>query len=364
MTSALQGPFAIGTRHDPHAQIGQARQAPVLLHSLSLFREVFEKIYAHRTISTVVEIGVESGQVSGVYAELGAKRVYCVDPLPSDDLRRVLGQNDALELVEKPSPQVLPELPVADLYVIDGDHNYATVRGEVGWVLQHARDAVVVLHDVAWPCSRRDFYYEPSFVPETERHPANGDGPTVWQDGLTPAGFHGAGAFLCAVDAGGERNGVLTAVEDALAEFGDEQWQLEIIPAVFGVGVLVRRSEETAALIEEIRAYSRSPLLGALENNRIALYTRVLELQYEAAAHLAEADRMAQKLAVQRQEIDELTVRLTALIASAAERNEPPRAPRRRKTVEDRLARARRRIGGRVWRAGAALLGQDGAPLG
>jgi hypothetical protein len=364
VTSALGGPFAVGTRTDPHAQIRQARQAPVLLHSLSLFREVFEKIYAHRKIATVVEIGVESGQVSGIYTELGADRVYCVDPLPSDELRRVLGENDALELVERPSPAVLPDLPVGDLYVIDGDHNYATVRGEVGWILQNAPDAVVVLHDVLWPCSRRDFYYQPSFVPEDQRHPATAEGPTVWQDGLTAAGLVGAGAYLCAVDAGGERNGVLTAVEDAMQEFGGDQWELEIIPAVLGVGVLVRRTDETLALLDEIRAYSRSPLLGALENNRISLYTRVLQLQYEASAHRVDADQMAQRLADQHQQIEELNGRLTALIESAGHQTPPPRAPRRRSTVEDRLARARRNVGGRVRRAAAALLGRDGVPLG
>lgn len=348
MTSALGGPFAIGTRDDPHAQIRQARQAPVLLHSLSLFREVFETIYGHRKISTVVEVGVESGQVSGVYTELGADRVYCVDPLPSDELRRVLAQNDALELVERPSPQVLAELPLADLYVIDGDHNYATVRGEVDWILANAPDAVVVFHDLMWPCGRRDFYYQPSRLPEADRHADTTDGPTVWHDQVTPAGFVGAGAFTFAVEAGGERNGVLTAVEDALDAAADPGWQLEIIPAVFGVGVLMRRTEQTAELLEVVRRYSGSRLLAAMENNRLALYTRILQMQYEAVAWADEADGLAETVAAQRRQLDELTRQLDHVLTEPARRREEAR--RRRPSQ-----RARRLVGRQVRKIAALL---------
>jgi hypothetical protein len=306
VTSTEVRPSWGGTRNDPHAQARAARSAPVLLHSLSLFREVFEQVYAHRTIRTVVEVGVETGQVSGIYTELGAERVYCVDPFPSDELRASLAANDKLELVEKFSPAALAELPVADLYVIDGDHNYATVRGEVDWILANAPDAVIVFHDLMWPSGRRDFYYQPTTLADEDRHPDTEEGPTVWHDGITPAGFIGAGAFTFATEAGGERNGVLTAVEDSLQNADDQTWQLEIIPAIFGVGVLVRRSEETAALLDAVRAYSGSGLLAAMENNRIALYTRVLQMQYEAAAHAAEADRMAETIAAQHLEIQRL----------------------------------------------------------
>lgn len=318
MTSTLEGnvgadtmggerPAWLGSRSQPHAQEQAARSGPLLLHSLSLFREVFEEIYAHRPISTVVEVGVETGQVSGIYAELGASRVFCVDPFPSDSMRAALTENDKLELVEKYSPECLAELPVADLYVIDGDHNYATVRGEVDWILANAPDAVVVFHDVMWPCGRRDFYYQPSRLAEEDRHPDSDEGPTVWHDGLTPAGFIGAGSFTVAVEAGGERNGVLTAVEDSLAAAEDPSWQLEIIPAIFGVGVMMRRTDRSEALLEIIRRYSGSRLLGKLENNRLALYTRVLQLQFEAVAYAADADRFAETIAFQQRRIEELT---------------------------------------------------------
>jgi cell division protein FtsB len=296
-----------GTREDPHAQARAARRTPLLLHSLSLFREIFEIVYAHHRISTVVEVGVESGRVSGIYAELGASAVYCVDPTPTDALRAALAENDALHLVEDRSPGVLADLPVADLYVLDGDHNYATVRAELDWVLANAPEAVVVLHDLLWPCSRRDQYYLPSMLAPEDRHPASSEGPTVWHDELSRAGFVGLGAFTAAQEAGGERNGVLTAVEDALTE----DWELAMIPAVFGVGVVTRN----AALLRALAPYRDSKLLSTMENNRIALYTRVLQMQFEAVAHAGNADVMAETIASQRRDIERLTAEAADLRA-------------------------------------------------
>jgi hypothetical protein len=356
VTSTEVRPFWGGTRNDPHAQEREARTAPVLLHSLSLFREVFEEIYARRAISTVVEVGVETGQVSGIYTELGAERVFCVDPFPSDELRASLAANDKLELVEKFSPAALAELPIADLYVIDGDHNYATVRGEVDWILANAPDAVIVFHDLMWPCGRRDFYYQPTGLSDAEVHADSDEGPTVWHDGLTPAGFIGAGSFTVAREAGGERNGVLTAVEDALSAADDPSWQLEIIPAIFGVGVLVRGTDDTADLLEAIRRYSGSRLLAAMENNRIALYTRVLQMQYEAAAHAGEADRLVEQIAAHRIEFEGLAEQLRRRVEeSEAQRARAVRAEADLEVYRRRLVARARRVAGRQLRRIASL---------
>lgn len=299
------GAAVTGSPEDPHAQARAARGQPLLLHSMSVFRELFETIFRCREVGTVVEIGVESGQVSSLYADLGAT-VYCVEPSPGDELRAVLAEDPRLNLVEGLSPAVLGELPVADLYVLDGDHNYAVVRGELAWVMENAPDAVVVLNDVLWPCGRRDCYYQPSPLPPEDRHPVTQEGPTVWHDAVTPAGFVGESAFMFAAHAGGERNGVLTAVEDALGEIGDD-WRLEIVPAVFGVGILTRANAPgTEEIIEALRPLISSRLLAALENNRIALYTRVLQLQYEAMARKDDTGRLAEIVNSQQREIARL----------------------------------------------------------
>ncbi|MEU6036220.1 class I SAM-dependent methyltransferase [Actinomadura sp. NPDC047616] len=286
---------------------------------MSVFRELFELVFAHRQVAAVVEVGVESGQVSAVYADLGAT-VYCVEPNPDERLREFLSAHPRLNLVEGTSPEVLGELPAADLYVLDGDHNYAVVRRELAWIMEHAPDAVVVLHDVLWPCGRRDFYYQPSPLPPSDVHDSTRDGPTVWHDEVTPAGFVGDGAYTVATHAGGERNGVLTAVEDALADDGAD-WRFEIVPAVFGFGVLARDGVPgTAELFAALRPYTSSALLAAMENNRIALYTRVLQLQYEARSHADDANRLAETIAAQQREIERLRGELDRANAEIATR--------------------------------------------
>ncbi|MFD0901025.1 class I SAM-dependent methyltransferase [Actinomadura sediminis] len=294
-----------GTREEPHRQARLAREQPLLLHSMSIFRSLFEAIARCRPIGTVVEVGVESGRTSSVYADLGAT-VHCVDPNPTDELRAVLDGDPRLHLVEGRSPDVLRELPVADLYVLDGDHNYAVVRGELAWIMKNAPDAVVALHDVLWPSGRRDTYHQPSPLAADDVHPSTDGGPTVWHDGVTPVGFAGLGDYTVATHAGGERNGVLTAVEDALTEGGGD-WRFEIVPAVFGLGVLARSGSPGAAeIFAALRPYTSSDLLAAMENNRIALYTRVLQLQHEAEARTEDATRMAETIAAQQREIKRL----------------------------------------------------------
>lgn len=320
-----RGEEMTGSREDPHRQARAARELPMLLHSMSVFRELFALVFDCREIGTVVEVGVESGQVSSVYADLGAT-VYCVEPSPDDTLRAVLDSDPRLNLVEEHSPAALDGLPTADLYVLDGDHNYAVVRAELDWIMKNAPDAVVVLHDVLWPSGRRDFYYQPSTLPPEDVHPNTADGPTVWHDEVTPAGFVGKGAFTAATHAGGERNGVLTAVEDAVAENGGG-WRLEIVPAVFGFGVLARDGAPGAdRIFASLRPFTSSSLLATMENNRIALYSRVLQLQYEAVSRADDANRLAETIAVQQQKIEQLRAELGR--ATAGVRSRPSAAER------------------------------------
>ncbi|OZG25860.1 hypothetical protein BH683_027335 [Williamsia sp. 1138] len=287
-----------GDRNDPHVQARAARQAPLLLHSLTLFSEVIGRIFGAAQPRTVVEVGVESGGASSIYLDHGAESVYCVEPVPTDEMRETLGNNPDLHLVEGFSPAVLAEIPSGDVYVVDGDHNYATVRGELDWILANAPDAIVILHDLLWPWGRRDLYYNAAGLDAADVHDHGAEGPTIWHDDVTAAGFVGLGQFTAAVDAGGERNGVLTAIEDALAADPARRHELALVPAVFGLGVIypttdVDKAERLRTVLEP---YNGSPLLAAMENNRVALYTRVLAMQYEMAAGAIDRDDLAYRV--------------------------------------------------------------------
>src|SRR5207244_7856955 len=118
-----------------------------------------------------------------------------------------------------------------------GDHNHWTVTRELEAIYTDGRTPVAILHDVGWPCARRDQYYSPDRLPPEGVHPHSySKGRVPGRSELSRSGFGGAGEFAVALEEGGERNGVLTAVEDFLE--GHAELRYAHIPAVFGLGVI------------------------------------------------------------------------------------------------------------------------------
>lgn len=276
----------LDSRDDPDGQARLAREAPILLHSLSEFAPLIEPLLAAVAPERVIEIGGETGQGAAAYLEAGAGEVVCVDPAPSEELVERARDEARLTLVRERSPGCIPSLPRSNFWAIDGDHNYATVRAELEAILARAGsdgEQLILLHDVLWPWARRDLYYDPSALDAGAAHSHSWEtGPSVFSESLTPSGFVGMGQYAVASEAGGERNGVRTAVEDVLEEL--PQLAFAIVPAVFGLGVVYDRGAPWAGQVAELlEPWDRSPLLIRLELNRIALYSRVLELQYELA---------------------------------------------------------------------------------
>ncbi len=261
---------------------------PLLLHSLATFDDVIDGALDVVGARRVAEIGAEGGEFSARLADWADRtdgQVVCVDPAPSDRLVVLARERSRVELLREFSPGVLADVDRCDVYVLDGDHNYATVSAELfalrDRILEADAPALVILHDVAWPCARRDQYYAPERLSEDERHPFTFEGAIVPDDpGVVDSGFGGAGSFAVACEEGGERNGVLTAVEDFREEVGGLGFCR--IPAIFGLGFLYA---EAAPWADDLRAsvapLHERPLLRALEQNRLALYLRVIELQEE-----------------------------------------------------------------------------------
>ncbi len=282
------------TREDPEAEARAASSSPLVLHSLDAFGEVPLGVLDTVAPRRIVEIGGEGGTFTRwlvEWAERHDAAVACIDPLPSDALRR-LAADTRLELVEGYSPEALEDIEAADLYVVDGDHCYAVVRRELEVIGRLAPGACMLLHDVAWPCARRDFYYGPERLPADDVRPHSFtkgvavEGPELVDRG----GLSGAGAMAIALEAGGEANGVMTAVEDAMVERGD--LELAVIPCIYGLGVLYPSAAAWAAPLRQFLApYDGSGLLGNLEANRLRLLSRVLEAQGELERRGAEYDR-------------------------------------------------------------------------
>ena len=173
----------------------------------------------------VVEIGALRGDTTIRLLESlnpGAE-LHVVDPEPQFDPgeheRRFAGR---YVFHRDPSLDVIPHLPPVDLALIDGDHNWYTVYNELRLLDAGARRArselpLLVLHDVLWPYGRRDGYYGPDRIPAEFRQPCRKAGIKRGQDALVTDG--GLNSHIHNADhEGGPRNGVLTALEDFVAE--------------------------------------------------------------------------------------------------------------------------------------------------
>jgi hypothetical protein len=135
----------------------------LLLHSLSAFRGVLARLFEALRPRSICEVGIEGGLTARFlldYCRDQDCRYTGIDPSIPDDVQRMIldaGQT----FVQEPSLTALPALPLHDLYLIDGDHNYYTVSGELRIILEQARSGnrypCILLHDVTWPCARNSF---------------------------------------------------------------------------------------------------------------------------------------------------------------------------------------------------------------
>ena len=155
-------------------------------------------------------------------------------------------------------------LPAMDAALIDGDHNWYTVYNELKLLAATAREAdaalpVLVLHDVGWPYGRRDLYYAPERIPDEYRQPYEQKGLRLPSGSKYPTGLVESGGFNPklnnALDEGGPRNGVMTALEDFVAE-DDGDLRVFVLPIYFSLAV-VAEEERIAAQPELAAAFER-----------------------------------------------------------------------------------------------------------
>lgn len=292
-------------------------QTPLLLHSLAHLRELWLPVLEAADVHSVTEIGSETGVTTTLVADWLSERggsLVTIDPQPAAALVE-LEAAGRVELVRELSPAALEGRAVTDAYLVDGDHNYSVVSRELATIAAALEDEqqfpLLVFHDVGWPSGRRDQYYDPSALPPEDVKQHTWDrGVRPGHPGVAAGGFRGEGEFAWAVEEGGPRNGVRTAIEDFLATRDDLEFV--VIPSVFGLGVVYPReasyASEVAALLA---AFDRHPLLERLERNRVDLFVRVIDLQDEVA-------RLTAQVAEQRGVAD----RLQALAAARAARAE------------------------------------------
>ncbi len=193
----------------------------------------------------IVEIGAFNGKNTVKllnYCAGTKKHLHVIDPTPLFDVKQYHQKfGNCFTLHEDISVNVLPKIGKCDAVLIDGDHNWYTVFNELKALEKIHQDdtltyPIILLHDIGWPYGRRDLYYHPDRIPAIDRHPYRRGGLLNNQSELEP--FIGLNPHLChAIYEYGEKNGVLTAIEDFSSQ---SQIDFEFIklPAYFGLGIL------------------------------------------------------------------------------------------------------------------------------
>ncbi len=260
--------------------------ADLLLHSMSEFTDLILPALELTGARSIVEVGSEYGTMTTrllEHADSVDGHLTVIDPNPDPDAEQRIKAEPRAELKKCLSLEALPGLH-GDAWLIDGDHNYYTVIEESRLIWEQSRSTntpfLVFYHDVGWPWGRRDLYYNPDTIPVEHRQRYS------WQQGVIPGdpgvvegGFRGEGNWAPALQEGGPRNGVLTAVEDfAVGKEDDLLWAF--VPAVFGLGVLFdAHAPWTDSLRHLVAPYHMNPILTRMEQNRLDLYLTVIAWQ-------------------------------------------------------------------------------------
>lgn len=289
----------------------------------------------------IIEIGTDAAQttrlVAGFARTYGAT-VHTIDPEPAIDMAALATEFEPhLVCHRAQSLEALPTLPGADCVLIDGDHNWYTVKHELEIIAKsaalHDRMPIVFMHDIAWPYARRDLYYEPERIPAIHRQPWKTAPIDPATDALGETGFNRNHHH--AVYAHGIRNGVLSAVEDFLADHPG--WTFATIPGFSGLGILAPDSlyerfpalracvehfaRAVSVVQDHIEALERTRISGIIAEERLATSlwnldnrdAQIRAQQIDADRLSGELNRMHQHMQTQEEHANLLSAELNRM---------------------------------------------------
>jgi hypothetical protein len=268
---------------------------PHYLYSMANFGDIILDALAITEAADIVEIGAEYGEMSErllAHCTALSGSFTSIDPAPRAEFIDWVAAHPQAHHIAEPSLVALSHVAAADAWIVDGDHNWFTVYHELVMIraacARAGKPLLAILHDVSWPCARRDFYYAPEQIPAEYRHPHSFDaGASLNWEGLRPhRGLRGHGRLALAEHEGGPRNGVLTAVEDFIVDSKAAGMALcyAHVPAALGLGVVF---DATAPWAERLAAHlmpwHENTLLATLEENRLRNYLDAIDLEDERA---------------------------------------------------------------------------------
>lgn len=196
---------------------------------------------------TIVEIGSAHGlnttNILHYLTPIEDGQLVSIDPSPQFDVEKMQQvYPHKFVAIKGFSLHVLPTIETCDATLIDGDHNWYTVYYELKQFERMKRFPIIFLHDLEWPYGRRDMYYFPESIPPEFRKPNAKMGILPGVNELVENG-HNSSVHHATYEHG-ERNGVLTAIEDFLQQ-SSIPLQLYRMRSQFGLGIMMPNETDT-----------------------------------------------------------------------------------------------------------------------
>ncbi|MDF2959652.1 MAG: putative O-methyltransferase [Paenibacillus sp.] len=223
------------------------------------WEKVIKPIMIQQNPQHIVEIGVFLTGRTTIklleYCKMMNRKLTVIDPKPYFDTHAYQAVfSEELVIQEASSLEALQKIEPADMYLIDGDHNWYTVYKEL-LAIEHAaikngRFPVVILHDTDWPYGRRDSYYFPELIPEQFQKPYAKKGILANTNKLVETGGINIDQNNAQYEHG-EQNGVLTAIEDFL-KATSFSLSFHRLYSNNGLGILIPRGGLDDAIVEYI----------------------------------------------------------------------------------------------------------------
>ena len=236
----------------------------------------------------ICEIGTAAAEHSKLLYNKFLKRhsgeLVVIDPAPRGPFSAWIDECDGMVThFSEYSLTGIPKVSGVDAWFIDGDHNWYTVFNELLLIEKASEEsnipALIFLHDVGWPCGRRDMYYDPRQIPTEFVQPFSLPDVGIVMENLPSVKGLLVGPNW-ALKEGGPRNGVMTAVEDFMSA-AKQKYYFMNIPVLLGLGVLINVDHPAVVqIVKHFAPYHNNPMLAIMEQDRITQYMSVVAMSH------------------------------------------------------------------------------------
>ncbi len=248
-----------------------------------LWEPVIQYLFARWKPKNIVLMEKSNGALAQLLGDFSAEQhavLHVLNASPAWDVAEWKKKyGETVRVYRNTWTDALPQLEHIDTAILDGDPNWYTAYHALQGLRQSADIhkepfPLVMVHYTGWPYARRDAYPRLDSVPNKYRHPnelggiVRGAGLPQKNEGLNTAWRH-------AVVEGGERNGVLTAIEDFIKACPQEI-SFQSLPVLMGVGVLcaVKHRKTNKGLDNHLRNIAANlpmaSILSAVEQDRVS----------------------------------------------------------------------------------------------